>query len=185
MAILTFFFWGYLKEKIWKASPASINEIKENLREFCVPIDSEMLSYLTAKFISRIQIAVIYASNVSILSGESCEITIARSHLMNFFSSTSLLTSLFSKFVETWNKRCWPLLQLTFATWTIFSFRGNWVQIIYFQSFSYHEDLPDISSLSICFAWGTRTWERRAWYTTAPNMLCLSLSTPNNASDVL
>ena len=52
---LEFFFWGYMKEDIWKSSPTRIDEIKEKISEFRASIDVEMLSRVNAIFSSRIQ----------------------------------------------------------------------------------------------------------------------------------
>ena len=52
---LDFFFWGYMKNEIWKSSPATMEDIKEKIREFCASIDDDVLHRVTQNFNSRIK----------------------------------------------------------------------------------------------------------------------------------
>ena len=50
-----FFLWGYMKEEIHRAQPASTTEVKQLIREFMLGLTEDLLRRVTEQFISRVR----------------------------------------------------------------------------------------------------------------------------------
>jgi hypothetical protein len=54
---MDFFLWGYLKDKVYAAKPATVHELKEETERQCLQIQNEMLHTVWDSIVPRYQLS--------------------------------------------------------------------------------------------------------------------------------
>ena len=55
---MDFFFWGYLKDKVYAAKPETIEGLKEEIRIKCLAISNEVLRNVIESIVGRYQLCL-------------------------------------------------------------------------------------------------------------------------------